>query len=453
MKKIIALIICTAIIISCTSFSIYAEDEIKVIIDGEELKMDVSPAIINGRTMVPLRAIFEYFGAKIEWWQDTKRIYAYLGSVYISMSVGRESAVINAEKVTLDSPAVIIDGRTLVPVRVIAEAFDAEVSWIAETKTVVITTPYPKKDTEPLKEFDKYKISTSKSDFENFDFVIDENKLTISGKFRNPALNSILLKINKEQKVEDADKNGIINLTINLDTLGINGPSPVMMYHNVPGENRYISYINETIIITKDDEGYCFQKPLVYDENIEFLSRWTTPAAFVNFTIDEEIKAMSDEICKGINDPYQKIKALHEWMCENIYYDYDYYYKKSDQRYYSDKEVLQARRTVCGGYTNLLASFIRAQGIPCRKVRGFALGLGYTKQWNEEIVNGNEENHAWVQAYIDNRWVTIDSTWDTGNKYSDGEMNYEGMRNYLHFDMSIDFASSDHRFMSVASEM
>ena len=89
-EKIIALIVCTVLIISSLSLSVFAEDEIKVVIDGEELEMDVSPAIINGRTMVPLRAIFEYFGAKIDWWQDTKRIYAYLGSVCISMSVENE---------------------------------------------------------------------------------------------------------------------------------------------------------------------------------------------------------------------------------------------------------------------------------------------------------------------------------------------------------------------------
>jgi hypothetical protein len=251
-----------------------------------------------------------------------------------------------------------------------------------------------------------------------------------------------------------ADSNGIINLTVNLDTLGINGDSPIMIYHNVPGEkNSYISYINKTVVITKDNDGYCFRKPMVYDENINLLSEWTTPAAFVNFTIDEEIKAKSDEICKGIEDPYQKVKALHEWTCENIYYDYDYYYKKSDKLYYSDKEVLGARRTVCGGYTNLMASLIRAQGIPCRMVNGFALGLGHSKQWTEEIVNGKSLNHAWVQAYIDNRWVTIDTTWDSDNKFNDGKMEYGGMKNYLHFDMSMEFASSDHRFMAIEKKM
>ena len=91
-------------------------------------------------------------------------------------------------------------------------------------------------------------------------------------------------------------------------------------------------------------------------------------------------------------------------------------------------------------------------GIPCRKIVGFALGLGQERQWTEEIVNGKETNHGWVQAYIDNRWVTIDSTWDTGNKFVDGVMNYEGLENYLHFDTSLEFASSSHKFMSVDSE-
>lgn len=450
MRRIISVIICISLVLSCVSSVAFANDEIKVVIDGEELEMDVAPAIINGRTMVPLRAIFEYFGADIDWWADTKRIYAYLCSVNISMAVGRESASINYKKATLDSPPVIIEGRTLVPVRVIAEAFYADVSWDADTRTVIITTPYPRKDTKLPKEFDRHRFATSKSNFEGFEFVIDRNDLVISGNFYDKKLNSILVEINGVQKVQDAGYDGRINLTMNLDRLSIKGPTPVMMYHNIPGSSSYSSYINKTIVIDKDSDGYFFKKSLVYDENMAFSSKWTTPVAFLNFEIDEAIKNESDKICAGIDDPYQKIKALHEWMCENIYYDYDYYNQKSDDLYYSDKEVFEARRTVCGGYTNLLASFIRAQGIPCRKVRGFALGLGYgTKQWTQDIIDAKEENHAWVQAYIDDRWVTVDSTWDTDNEYKDGKMDYKGMRNYLHFDMSDEFSASDHRFMSV----
>lgn len=450
MKKVISVLICILMIFSSISFTAFAENDIKVVIDGDELNLDVSPVIINGRTMIPLRAIFEYFGANVEWNADTRGIYAYLGSVNVSMHVGRESAIINDKKVTLDSPPVIADGRTLVPVRVVAEAFYANVGWDADTKTVIITTPYPKKDTKPYKEFDKYNFSTSKSDFENFRFSIDKNELIISGKFQNPRLNSILLDINGIQKIQNSGKDGMINLIVNLDTMKINGTAPVMMYHNIPGADNYSSYINKTIVIVRDNSEYYFQKPEVYDENIKRSSEWTTPVAFVNFEVDEAIKNESDKICQGTDNPYEKIKALHKWMCENIYYDYDYFYGKSDKLYYSDKEVFEARKTICGGYTNLLASLVIAQGIPCRKVRGFALGLGYgTKEWTEEIIKSNEDNHAWIQAYIDDRWVTIDCTWDSGNKFRDGKMEYKGMRNYLHFDMSDEFLASDHRFMSV----
>ena len=88
--------------------------------------------------MVPLRAIFEALGASVEWDDATKTVTAVKGDITIKMTIGNDSFARNDETVALDSPATIVDSRTLVPVRAIAESFGSKVGWIAESKTVTI---------------------------------------------------------------------------------------------------------------------------------------------------------------------------------------------------------------------------------------------------------------------------------------------------------------------------
>ncbi|MDO4744619.1 MAG: stalk domain-containing protein, partial [Clostridia bacterium] len=117
-----------------------ADDTIKVLLNGTAIDFqDVAPQIINSRTMVPLRAIFEALGASVEWDDATKTVTAVKGDVTIKMTIGASSFTRNDESVALDSPATIVDSRTLVPVRAIAESFGSEVGWDGATKTVTIT--------------------------------------------------------------------------------------------------------------------------------------------------------------------------------------------------------------------------------------------------------------------------------------------------------------------------
>ncbi|MDD4614813.1 MAG: stalk domain-containing protein, partial [Caldisericia bacterium] len=109
--------------------------------NGEALKdLDAPAQIMSGRTMVPLRAIAEAFGAEVGYDPVSKGITITLGdSLSIAMTVGEIVANVNGEEVILDVAPVIVDGgRTLVPIRFIGEAFGAEVLWDAATRTVTI---------------------------------------------------------------------------------------------------------------------------------------------------------------------------------------------------------------------------------------------------------------------------------------------------------------------------
>ena len=114
-------------------------DEISVLLDGRVLLFDVPPRIVNNRTMVPLRVIFEELGASIVWNNDTRTVTATKDDTVISLTIGDASPTINGQPVTIDQPMFAVNGRTFVPLRFIAEAFGVKVDYI--NGAVHITTP------------------------------------------------------------------------------------------------------------------------------------------------------------------------------------------------------------------------------------------------------------------------------------------------------------------------
>ena len=111
---------------------------VTVYLNGVELYFDAEPAIVNSRTMVPMRKIFETLGAEISWDEKERKITAIKSDVTIELTIGEGEACINGEAVSLDAPAVIRDSRTLVPLRFVAEALDCDVDWDAADRRVII---------------------------------------------------------------------------------------------------------------------------------------------------------------------------------------------------------------------------------------------------------------------------------------------------------------------------
>ncbi len=111
---------------------------IKVLIDGEKLKFDQEPIIKNGRTLVPLRAIFEALGAEVTWDAGSQTITALKDGKTITMRIDDKIMTIGEKKLELDVEPRILNGRTLVPIRAVAESLDAEVTWDSAAQSVII---------------------------------------------------------------------------------------------------------------------------------------------------------------------------------------------------------------------------------------------------------------------------------------------------------------------------
>lgn len=139
MKKIMkVLMLCMLMISVIISTAAFANSEIKVAIDGEYVEFDVQPQLINDRTMVPLRAIFEALGAEVDWDNDTQTVIAMKDDVTVTATIGSTKMYIDDAEKTMDVAPMLLNGRTLVPVRFVAEAFDCDVDWDGDGNTVYI---------------------------------------------------------------------------------------------------------------------------------------------------------------------------------------------------------------------------------------------------------------------------------------------------------------------------
>jgi hypothetical protein len=139
MKTKKSFIVFFAIFICMFTCSAFAQT-ITVTLNGSALPFDVAPQNIDGRVMVPMRAIFEALGADVEWNGETQTITAAADGRVIVMQLNNNIMTVNGSNIEMPVPPQLVNGRTLVPVRAVSEGMAANVEWNAAASTVVITT-------------------------------------------------------------------------------------------------------------------------------------------------------------------------------------------------------------------------------------------------------------------------------------------------------------------------
>lgn len=126
---------------SATTFGVFPQgtaNAVNVYVNDQLLNLDVPAKVINDRTMVPLRGIFESLGASVEWVQSTNSIEVTKDSTTIELYFNSKTAKVNGQETSLDVPPTVVNNRTLVPVRFISETLGANVMWDAGTQSVFV---------------------------------------------------------------------------------------------------------------------------------------------------------------------------------------------------------------------------------------------------------------------------------------------------------------------------
>lgn len=140
--------------------------DVKVLVDGREVGFpDQKPFIDSqvGRAYVPLRFVSEALGGAVDWDQETRTAGVNKSGTRVLMQVGSKSPTVDGQVRVIDAAALLINGRTVVPLRFIGECLGAAVEWDAENRIVRITTPAPNPNVPP-----GYKVTS-------MGYVIPEN--------------------------------------------------------------------------------------------------------------------------------------------------------------------------------------------------------------------------------------------------------------------------------------
>ncbi len=135
---ILALFVCS--ICPLPAFAGEQEREILVLIDDLPVIFDVRPVLRDGRTLVPFRAVAEALDVRVYWDGAARTVEATDGETRVVLQLGSRKAFIDGRAFSLDVPPLILDGRTLIPLRFFSEAFNCHVSWDPITSRVEITS-------------------------------------------------------------------------------------------------------------------------------------------------------------------------------------------------------------------------------------------------------------------------------------------------------------------------
>lgn len=194
MKKAALLIMAVVFSVLCC-VTVFASDGITVYVDGMPVDFDVQPQIISDRTMVPMRAIFEAIGAEVTWDSETSTALSKRGDDDVRITIGENKIVKNGEDIAIDVPACIVDSRTLVPVRAVAESFGCDVFWDGENRIVRVVTI--KLDEPVLTELDKEIVmkigdtEISKAKYQLFEKILSSENSADEKDIKEATINSL----------------------------------------------------------------------------------------------------------------------------------------------------------------------------------------------------------------------------------------------------------------------
>jgi len=137
------------------AIALLEEYPVRLLLDGEEIafsESDMSPIIINERTLIPARALFEAMDGNVEWDEERQEVVVSLGDSLVVLTVDSNIAWVDGAAQTLEVPAMIIArpgevyGNTMIPVRFTVEALGSDVDWDELERTVLVTSPFIPED-------------------------------------------------------------------------------------------------------------------------------------------------------------------------------------------------------------------------------------------------------------------------------------------------------------------
>jgi hypothetical protein len=140
LKKILPFLLGLYLVLGYVAILPQPAQAVDVFVNHKQVRFDAAPFIAENRTLVPVRGVFEAMGAQVHWDAEQQMVSVQQGDLTINLKIGSKEVTVNKDTYELDVPAVIVQDRTFIPLRFIAEQLQYDVSWNGDTRTVYITS-------------------------------------------------------------------------------------------------------------------------------------------------------------------------------------------------------------------------------------------------------------------------------------------------------------------------
>ena len=218
---------------------------------------------------------------------------------------------------------------------------------------------------------------------------------------------------------------------------------------HIPGTDCYSTYLRVPIYMNVREAIFYNTPAIIY--NKDKLKRIPTDKKYLQYWLSsndyfqsdaEPIRNIAAKIAeKCLDNAYLRVLAVHKFVARNLFYDNDELKAKVRQDD-SALAVLKRRHTTCRGYVSLCVSLLRAMNIPAQQLACYLAKPG--QMIDIEHVTP-KTNHVVVAAFADNRWLILDPTRDSHNKYINGEFyRIQEQPSLANFDMTEQFFSFTH---------
>ncbi len=285
-----------------------------------------------------------------------------------------------------------------------------------------------------------------------FTYYLDMERFDVPNGYYNLYLRRCATEADAQAK--DYKSSGVLYKNMEIKVTG--GKVKILRYKDVIEYNQSIKNIGSLYSIDKYLDNTL--------EDIRFVLRNPATNIYAEMTSSKisYIKTISDRITQGATSDYEKLQRIYEYTAKNFYYDsvafqtHSYQYADPYDNIYNYENGLSSANSVsgsvyttCQGFSAIYLALARAQGIPTRFVYGHRLAVP-SNDWLTED-NIDVRDHWWTESYINGRWIFVDPTVGTTNKYNKttGVWTYTGLTNYTYFDASDEQVATSHVYMNI----
>ena len=335
-------------------------NEVTFFIEKEFLAF-IKPVLTEeGRTLVPLRELFEKIEAQVFWNGENQEITIKKQPNEIKLNINKRYATIDNNQVELSVAPRIINQTTYVPLRFVSETFGYNVEWDSNLKQVYIGEKPSNKTAKAIAyrrsyfKDNPYEIIFAGKEMMFRSKVSHQNKINIvatiqSGKGK-------VINTDTEFEVQP-DSKGEFTISINDydEDILIEGFYFVDIYAKYSEENTDKTFFNVREEFEYINGYFIKAKSPYYNENMKiyYENYFNDVEQYLNINTDESVSNKALEIANKYESVESKVLAIHDFIAENVYYDWDTY-ESGFIPYKDSNQVMLSQKAVCAGYSRLL---------------------------------------------------------------------------------------------------